>query len=184
MSSRAREHFRRVVFALFGGGVMTAAAAVFETMSARAVGDLDAPFAGSFAITLGLLAPLGLVTSVFIAAAVAVLSPDSPASFSLWMEKLRGLGDKRQADLAAFVPLAVIAGFAWMTTSAHVARAILSMSVSAGLAGIGVTAGSLAVGLCLAISTLAAVPVLRRVLARLSATRRWRRWRAATTPTS
>ncbi len=172
MSARTAEHLRRFLQALLGGAFAAVGDAAYETAVARSAAGPDAPrFGAVFSIDLGLLAPLGLVVGGLTAAAFAFATPDHPPSLRHWLGKLRGFGAWRQADLAAFVLLVVLASFAWMTACANLARSILSLSITAGLAGIAVAGAALGSGLVLAILTLAIVPALRRLLARGSARR-------------
>lgn len=175
MSARPRlelaEHARRLVQALAGGVAVTLGAAVWETVWVRGAEPNPPPFGATFAIILGLLAPVGLGVSALVGVAAAFLWPESPPRPGLWLAKLRALSRGRQADFAAFAPLAVLAGFAWMTASAHLARAILSMEIPGGIAGIGITAGVLVLGLALALAALALVPLVRRGVAVLAESR-------------
>lgn len=171
MSSRTAEHARRLVQAVAGGVAMTLGAAVCETVWMRSAEPNPPAFGATFLVVLGLLAPVGVVVSAMVALAAAFLSPDSPPRPVLWIAKLRALGIGRQADLAAFAPLAVFAAFAWMTGSAHLARAVLSLEIPGGIAGIGLTAGALVLGLVFALAALALVPVVRRGVAVLAESR-------------
>lgn len=150
---------------------MTIGAAVGETMWTRAAETNAPPFGTSFFIILGLLAPVGVLVSGFVAAAAGFLSPDSPPRPALWIAKLRALGIGRQADVAALAPVSVLAAFVWMTGSAHLARSILTLEIPGGIAGIGVTAGVLVLGLTLALAALALVPLVRRGVAVLAESR-------------
>ncbi|MFO0611294.1 MAG: sulfatase-like hydrolase/transferase [Polyangiaceae bacterium] len=171
MSSRLGEHARRLVQALAGGVATTAVAAVFETMWVRSAEANAPPFGASFAIVLGLLAPIGLAVSGFVGLGAAFLWPDDPPRPALWIARLRARAIGRQADLAALTPLVVLAAFVWMTASAHLARAVLSQEIPGGIAGIAITAGALVLGLTLALGALALVPLVRRGVAVLAESR-------------
>lgn len=173
MSARGTvaEHARRFIQALAGGVAVTVGAAVFETIWLRGAEPNPPAFGATYAIVLGLLAPVGLALSAFVGAGAAFLAPENPPRFGLWLARLRALGTGRQADFAAFAPLVVLAGFVWMTASAHLARALLSMEIPGGIAGIGITAGVLVLGLTLALAALALVPLVRRGVAVLAESR-------------
>src|SRR5690606_16859274 len=81
----------------------------------------------------------------------------------------REAGHGRPADLAAFVPLAALALFAWTTLSAQLARIALSAEAGPWLAGATIVAGSLALGAILAMLAFALTPPLRQKLAALCA---------------
>lgn len=173
MSGRGGELVRRVVQALAGGMLSALFVSVFEAIWVHNVstqGSLP-PFVSTVLVCFGLVAPAGLAVASTTALSVAWLSPDHPASLTRWKGKLRSFGAGRPADVAAFAPLAVLASFAWMTAAAHLARAVLALPIAAGLAGLAIASGALGIGLALAVVAFAAVPPLRRALARLSESR-------------
>lgn len=117
---------------------------------------------------VGCLAPFALV--IGLAAGVAALFVDgsrapSPSTLVAAL-RVRGIG--RPADVAAFAPLVVLAGFFWMTLSAHLARALLAVAAPAPLVGASIAAGCLAIGLFAALLALTFTPPLRRALANAS----------------
>lgn len=170
MSGRAGELVRRIVQGIAGGMTVALAASVFETIWARNVAPAGGvpSFSSALPITFGLVAPLALTVSTLVSAFVAWLSPHHPASITKWKGQLRSFGAGRPADVAAFAPLGVFAAFVWMTASAHLARSVLALPITPGLAGLAVASGALAIGLASAVVALASVPPLRRALARMS----------------
>lgn len=120
----------------------------------------------------GLLAPVALVVGALAGAAALLVDPARPPSPTALVASLRLRAVGRPADIAAFVPLAVLAAFAWMTLSAHLARALLGLEAPASLVGIAVAAGALGLGLVAALAALALTPPLRQLLANASERRR------------
>lgn len=166
---RWREISRRLVLATFGGLLATLGVSLAEAVFARSASGDAAPALGAATLAIfGLIGPFCVGLSFLLGAGSVALLPDEAPSLSGWLARLRALGAGRPADVAAFAPLAVLAGFVWMTASAQLARAVLSLAVGAKLAGLATAAGSLLLGLCLAVLALACVPPLRRGLARLA----------------
>lgn len=161
----------RMARGLLVGSVVGLVAAMIDTSWARGAvaGELGGP--GAMRIFLGdagLVAPLALVVAALGSVAALILDPDGPPSPTSLVASLRVLAIGRPADVAAFVPLVVLAGFFWMTLSAHVARALLAAPVAPSLAGIAIAAAALAIGLLAAMAVLALTPSLRRALATAS----------------
>jgi hypothetical protein len=146
--SRPFEPVRRIVLsASLGVGAAAACSAAEAAWSRSSSGASPSPFLDALTVCFGLIAPLALAISLITGAMFAWLSPDEPPSFRSWIAKLRTLATGgRQADVAAFAPLAVIAAFLWMTSSAHLARSVLSLSVSSHLAGLAVMGSTLGLG--------------------------------------
>jgi arylsulfatase A-like enzyme len=116
----------------------------------------------------GLLAPVALLIGVATGALALLLDPARPLSPSTLVGSLRLRAVGRPADIAAFVPLAVLSAFCWMTLSAYLARALLALDAPAPLVGIAVAAGALGLGLLAALAALALTPPLRHLLATAS----------------
>jgi arylsulfatase A-like enzyme len=138
------------------------------------VGLLDAWLAGRGEPTqpalaslanVGLIAPVALAVGLVTGLGAIVLDRHEPPSLSAWFTSLRARAVGRPADVAAFVPLTVLAGFLWMTLSAQLARALFGLEAAPELVGAAVAAGSVALGLVLALGTLTLTPPLRRALA-------------------
>ena len=160
---------RRLVQSLAGGITGAAAVAVVEALWASSAAGATKPrFAELFLACLGVLAPLGLALSMFAGVAAVFLEPGGPPSLSAWVGRLRHFAVGRQADVAAFAPVTVIGAFLWTTATAHLARGVLSLDISARLAGLTMMAGALGLALLIGILSLAMVPPVRRALARLA----------------
>lgn len=168
---RALEVHRRITQSLAAGMAASAGCAALEAMWARSAAGSDGPpFGEAMLSTWGLFAPVALIVSLMVGVAAVWLEPNEPPSPRAWIERLRRFSSGRQADVAAFAPLAVLAAFLWMTATAHVGRGILQLAISPQLAGLATMGSALGLGLLLALLTLAAVPPLRRGLATLAAT--------------
>jgi arylsulfatase A-like enzyme len=166
---RRRERLRRLALSLFGGSVATALCAALEALWVRGAAGASPPAPLDATTTcLALLAPLGTVLSFSVWAAFAWLSPAEAPSLGGWIGKLRRWGVGRQADVAAFAPLAVLGAFLWTTACAHLARIVLGLAIAPRLAGLAAMAGALALGVLFAIVTLALLPPLRRMLATIA----------------
>ncbi len=175
MSGSARETGRALARGALGGAFAAALIAMFDARwsgAARAAGPDSAAahvaFPDMAVACLGVIAPLALVLSLGTAAAWRLLSPGRPASVPAWLAALRRQAAGRPADVAAFAPLVVLAGFAWSTSCAYLARAVMRLAVPPPLAGLAVAAGGLAAAAALATIALAFVPPLRRRLANAS----------------
>jgi len=116
----------------------------------------------------GLVAPVALMVGVAAGVSAIMADPARPPSPSTLITSLRLRAVGRPADVAAFVPLVVLAAFAWMTLSAQLARAVLGLDAPALLVGIAVAAGALGLGLLAALAVLALTPPLRHLLATAS----------------
>jgi arylsulfatase A-like enzyme len=169
---RFHEIFRRIVLATFGGLLATLGVSLAEAVFARAAAGEAAPALGSAVLAIaGVIGPLCVLFAFALGAGSTWLFPDEAPSLSGWIGRLRALGAGRPADVAALAPLAVLAGFAWATASAQLARAVLSLAIGPKLAGLTTAAGALLLGLCFAVLALAGVPPLRRALALLAESR-------------
>jgi arylsulfatase A-like enzyme len=91
--------------------------------------------------------------------------PPSPRRFAAAL-RVRAIG--RAAGVAAFVPLAILGAFFWMTLSAHLARTLLALEVSPSLTGVAIGTGALALGFLAGLVVLALTPPLRHALATAS----------------
>lgn len=163
---------RRISQSLAGGMVASALCAVLESVWARSAAGDDRPaFGVTFLSCWGLFAPMCAVIAVMVGMLVTWLEPQEPPSVGGWVARLRRFAVGRQADVAAFAPLAVVGAFLWSTGMAHIARGILALAIAPRMAGLAMMGSALGLGLILAIVTLALVPPLRRGLALLAANR-------------
>jgi arylsulfatase A-like enzyme len=161
----------RIAQGAVGGAAAGLAAAAFDTAYALGSDEDRAPggaLLSVFVADAGLVAPVALGVSLAVGVMLVLLWPGlvpSPAAMIAW---LRARAKGRPADVAAFVPLAVLAAFVWTTLSAQLARALLGLDVSAPLAGAAIAAGALVLGLLAALAALALTPALRQALATAS----------------
>ena len=128
---------------------------------------LTAPptFTEAWLADAGLIVPVTLVVGLVVGFTSWFAHPRAEPSVGLWLEQLRGESAGRPADVAAFAPLAVLSLFFWATFSAQLARFVLAIEAPAPLAGAGVAAGSLALGVVMTLVVLALTPALRQKLA-------------------
>ncbi len=170
--TRPSDLVRRGVLALFGGSLAACVAGALEAVWARgAAGRSAPPFVDVFPTTLAMVAGVALAVSAVAWALGAWLSPSEPPGIGSLIAKVRAVGPGKQAGVAAFVPVAILCMFAWTTATAHLARAVLGLTLTSRLAGLTVMAGALGLGLLLSVLALACVPPLRRALATLAASR-------------
>jgi arylsulfatase A-like enzyme len=175
---RAAAHLRRWGGRVARGALASAAVLLTGALldAAWAEGALDpATGAGPLSLFLadaGLLAPIGAALGLVVGAGAVVLWPEQPPSMGGAVSRLRALAAGRPADVAAFVPLAVLAGFFWMTLAGHLARALLSVDVPPALAGVAIAVGTIALAAAAALAALSLTPPLRRALATASEARR------------
>jgi choline-sulfatase len=162
----------RLARSALGGAVFGAATAVLDAAWAAGGGgggvDQGAGQLATYLADAGLLAPVALVVGLLGGAAAIFADPARPPSPATLIASLRLRAIGRPADIAAFVPLVVLAAFAWTTLSAHLARALLGLDAPASLVGIAVAAGALGLGLIAGLAVLAFTPPLRRALAKAS----------------
>lgn len=175
MTTRPNETMQAVAHSLLGAALVGSAVAGLEAAWTRSAAAIDPdraastlPFVATWLGCLGVIAPVALFVALAVSVGWRVVSPGRPASVGAWSAALRAEAAGHRADLAAFAPLAVLGAFAWATSSAYLARAILRLAVPPMLAGLGVAAGSLGLGGAIATLVLAAVPPLRRHLAKAS----------------
>ena len=155
----------RVAVSVATGTVGSLVLAGLDTAWARR-GVGNAPSAWTLVgLDAGLLAPLGIVLGLGVGLGSWLIHPVEEPTVGRLLAKLRGLGAGRPADLAAFVPLSVLGAFVWLVATAHLARRLLALQLASRLCGLAIAAGSMAVGLGIAVVVLALVPVLRRLLA-------------------
>ncbi len=161
----------RIAAGALGASVAGLFAATFDTAWARGAGDAKPLEVKALAVLLadaGLIAPVALAVGIGVGIGSVLVFPDRPPSVSSLMDWLRDLARGKPADVAAFVPLLVVAGFVWMTLSAQLARALLGLDVPASLAGFAIATGALVFGLLSALLALAITPALRQALAQAS----------------
>ncbi|WP_437674050.1 sulfatase-like hydrolase/transferase [Sorangium sp. So ce131] len=117
---------------------------------------------------IGVITPVALAAGLLAGVAAIAADPSRPPSPATLVASLRLRAIGRPADIAAFVPLAVLAAFLWMTLCAHLARALLGLEAAPLLVGTAIAAGSLGLGLIAGLAVLALTPPLRRALANAS----------------
>jgi hypothetical protein len=145
--SQVRSIGGRLALSLLGASFTAMGAAVLDASWARAPGE--ATRQTSLAIYLadaGLIAPIALGLGLFAGVVGLILDPAFPPSPLRLAVSLRARAVGRPADVAAFVPLTVLGAFFWMTLSAHLARALLALSISPGLTGVAIATGALGIG--------------------------------------
>ncbi len=164
----------RVAHGLLGAVAAGAATTLFDASWAlRAAGESGSAHGlDLYLADAGLIAPIALICGAIAVAFSVVIDPSVPPSPVGLAASLRIRAVGRPADIAAFVPLIVLGGFLWMTASAHLARALLVIEVGPALAGGAIAAGSLGVGLLVALVVLALTRPLRHALATASDGRR------------
>ena len=170
--SRLREPAFRVCRSVLGASMCALGASVLDASWARAAAG--ASRAGASPVYLadaGLIAPLALAIGLAGGIAALVVSPHAPPSPAQGVASLRMGAAGRAADVAAFVPLTVIAAFFWSTLSALLCRALLAAEVGPALAGLAIAAGSLGLALLAGLAVLALTPPLRHALATASEAR-------------
>jgi len=157
-----------------GGSLVGLFAAALDVAWARSAGDerLSASKRFSlFAADAGLVAPIALVLSVFVATTLVLVSPNRAPSSATLVESLRARAKGRPADVAAFVPLTILAAFFWTTFSSQLARALLGLDIAPPLAGLSIAVGALVIGILASLFALALTPALRQALATASEAR-------------
>lgn len=121
----------------------------------------------------GVVAPCALTVGALVGASSWLVHPRvAPNAARLWAQ-LRALGSGRQADFAAFIPLATLGLFLWTTLVAQLARATLSLDAAPPVVGSATAFAALVLGALVALLVLAAVPAVRRLLAIGSGRLRW-----------
>ncbi|MEO7327144.1 MAG: sulfatase-like hydrolase/transferase [Minicystis sp.] len=155
---------------LFGATLTAAGAAALDASWAKSAAGASASRLGLgvYFADLGLLAPLALIVGLLAGAASLVVDAERPPSPARLAASLRARGTGRPADIAAFVPLVVLGAFLWTTVSAHLARALLAIEVTPGLAGVAIATGALGLAVLTGLAVLALMPSLRRALATAS----------------
>ena len=128
---------------------------------------LTAPpsFTDAWLADAGLVVPAALVVGLVTGFVSWFAHPRAEPGLGLWLEQLRGESAGRPADIAAFAPLVVLGLFFWATLSAQLARFVLAIPAPALLSGACIAAGSLALGVLMALVVLALTPALRQKLA-------------------
>ncbi|MDC0740108.1 sulfatase [Polyangium mundeleinium] len=161
----------RIARGAMGASIAGLAAAALDAAYARGGEEERIDAAKAFAIFVadaGLVAPVALVVGLVVATSLVILFPDAAPTPASAVASLRARAKGRPADVAAFVPLAIVAAFLWMTLSAQLARALLALDVAAPLAGLAIATGTLVVGLLATLLSLALTPALRQALATAS----------------
>lgn len=129
----------------------------------------QAPGSGAWELWLaaaGLLVPWTALVGLGVGAGSVAVHPDRAPTLSGLVARLRGYGVGRPADVAAFVPLAVLAAFAWVVLAGALARRLLALELAPRPAGLLLGLCALALGGALGLGVLALVPWLRTRLAR------------------
>ncbi|XXX75509.1 sulfatase-like hydrolase/transferase [Sorangium sp. So ce134] len=165
----ARAWAGRLARSALGASVFGVVAASLDAGWAAAfAGDDPAIQVATYLADIGVFAPVALAVGLLGGLAAVVADPSRPPSPATLVASLRVRAIGRPADIAAFVPLAVLAAFLWMTLCAHLARALLGLDAAPLLVGTAVAAGSLGLGLIAGLAVLALTPPLRRMLANAS----------------
>lgn len=163
----------RIVRGAMGASLAGLFAASLDAAWARGQGDGTSLEVKAFALLLadaGLIAPIALLVGLGVGIGSVVVFPERAPSPASLMDWLRDTAKGRPADVAAFVPLMVLASFVWTTLSAQLARALLALEIAAPLVGFAIAVGSLVIGLLSVLFALALTPALRQALAHASDT--------------
>ena len=171
MNAKVRDALARVCRSLLGASICALVGSLLDASWARAAGSSRAGATAVFLADAGLVAPVAIGVGLAAGVAALVVSPDVPPSSRQGIAALRVRAAGKPADVAAFVPLAILGAFFWATLSAHLARALLAVPASPGLAGLAIATGSIALGLLAGLAVLAATPTLRHALATASEAR-------------
>ncbi len=158
----------RLAHSLFGASIAALGVALLDTSWARGA---EGAAEGGLAIylnDLGLIAPLALVLGAAAFGVGLVIDPSLSPSPSRLIASLRLRAKGRQADTAAFAPLAVLGTFFWMTLSAQFGRALLGVNATPSLVGVAMATCTLGLGLIVGLAVLALTPPLRHTLATAS----------------
>jgi arylsulfatase A-like enzyme len=171
--SRLSEGSGRLGRSVLGAALAALGAGVLDAGWARAAAGAGRGRDGVavYLADAGLIAPIALVVGLAAGVAALVVNPVVPPSPSRLVAALRVRAVGRPADVAAFVPLAVLGAFFWMTLSAHLARALLVVEVRPALAGVALAAGAMGLAAITGLSVLALTPSLRHTLATASESR-------------
>ncbi|WP_437754564.1 sulfatase-like hydrolase/transferase [Sorangium sp. So ce1389] len=165
----ARAWAGRLARSALGASVFGALAASLDAGWATAGAVDDAAFQrATYLADIGVFAPVALAVGLLGGLFAIVVDPSRPPSPATLVASLRVRAIGRPADIAAFVPLAVLAAFFWMTLCAHLARALLGLEAAPLLVGTAIAAGALGLGLIAGLAVLALTPPLRRTLANAS----------------
>ncbi|WP_438005959.1 sulfatase-like hydrolase/transferase [Sorangium sp. So ce321] len=165
----ARAWAGRLARSALGASVFGALAASLDAGWATAGAIDDAAFQrATYLADIGVFAPVALAVGLLGGLSAIVVDPSRPPSPATLVASLRVRAIGRPADIAAFVPLAVLAAFLWMTLCAHLARALLGLEAAPLLVGTAIAAGALGLGLIAGLAVLALTPPLRRTLANAS----------------
>ncbi|MGK3969253.1 sulfatase-like hydrolase/transferase [Sorangium sp. So ce118] len=165
----ARAWAGRLARSALGASVFGALAASLDAGWATAGAVDDAAFQrATYLADIGVFAPVALAVGLLCGLFAIVVDPSRPPSPATLVASLRLRAIGRPADIAAFVPLAVLAAFLWMTLCAHLARALLGLEAAPLLVGTAIAAGALGLGLIAGLAVLALTPPLRRTLANAS----------------
>ncbi|WP_437966568.1 sulfatase-like hydrolase/transferase [Sorangium sp. So ce260] len=165
----ARSWAGRLARSALGASVFGVVAASLDAgWAATGAGDDPTFQLATYLADIGVFAPVALAVGLLGGLGAIVVDPSLPPSPATLVASLRVRAIGRPADIAAFVPLAVLAAFLWMTLCAHLARALLGLEAAPLLVGTAVAAGSLGIGLIAGLAVLALTPPLRRTLATAS----------------
>jgi arylsulfatase A-like enzyme len=168
---------RRLALGALVASVGSFALALADTIWVREGTPVPPALSQTLAAVVGVLAPAALAFGLLVGLLSWLVHPRAEPSFGGLVARLRELGAGRPADVAAFVPLAVLAVFLWATASAHLARRLLSAALAPLFCGTALAAGSLAIAGALALLVLALTPALRHRIAA------WHfRWKRFTDP--
>src|SRR5512140_2766099 len=145
-------------------GAIVVAAVEARAAMAQATGTFTPTLPQLFFADMSVLAPLAIVLSLSVAAAHLFLEPGVPCSPLVHLARVRDEPVLTRSRTAAMWPLAVLVGFAWTLLSAHLARAGLAHGGPIA-SGFELAVASMAILGALVATGLAALPLVRRLLA-------------------
>lgn len=158
----------RLLLALGGGAAATVIVAVLEarTVSAAAAAGAGAnvPTVALVLALLGVLFPVAIGVAGAVGVASIVLDPGEPSGPLAVAASMRQGSVLERLRRAAIAPVLVLVVFGWLVASAYAARATLSAG-TAPQAGLATGISSIGAFVAIAAVGLAAVPLVRRLLA-------------------
>jgi len=169
---RTEELRERLLTSAFAGAFATVFLACGDARWARQSSDA-VPFGRLALAALGATAPVALAVGLTVGLLSWLIHPRVAPSVGRFVDRLRNVSVGRHADIAAFVPLAVLGAFAWVTCSALLARELLGIEAPSRLVGTTLMLGALASLLVISLLVFALTPTLRRRLAIGRSRREW-----------
>jgi choline-sulfatase len=166
---------KRLAFALLGAAVTSVLVALVEARAARLAAGTSASTPSYLALTLadvGVLAPLALVAALAVGVFAIFLEPDRACAPAEYLARLRDEPVLTRSRTAALAPLAIVGAFLWCLVTAHLGEGALAEGAPLA-SGLRLAASSLGALVGLGVVVLAAMPTLRRLLARAAARLPW-----------